>query len=299
MTRFVQAILWKRLQSRFWPAISLDQPRWRATVAASSARVRRSSLRRQCETWVCTVRGERNSRAAICGLVRPCSTSSATCSSVGVRLPQPWVGRAAGAAGRPGPVGPRSRAAGDAAGVTVVAPSDSASAVARAAQSGVPDPHARSPRPDRRLLPATEFADDVAAMTESGCGGFGSARDRARPSPGPGRRPDRGARPGRPGTATVSGADAGEQRLVACGQGDRARCPRRRSAPRSPARCPEPWPTTGRVSSVAAASRSQPRQMRMSASCATGRDVHPVSPAAAASRPAADSARASSQRPTT
>ena len=35
------------------------QPRWRATVVASSTRDRRFSLRRLCEMWVWTVRGER------------------------------------------------------------------------------------------------------------------------------------------------------------------------------------------------------------------------------------------------
>ena len=43
--------------------------------------------------WVCTVRGDRYNWVAICGLVRPAATCSATRNSVGVSDAQPVLGR--------------------------------------------------------------------------------------------------------------------------------------------------------------------------------------------------------------
>ena len=46
-----------------------DQPG--APTAAISTRERKPVFWKTCETWVCTVRGDRNSRCAICGFVKP------------------------------------------------------------------------------------------------------------------------------------------------------------------------------------------------------------------------------------
>jgi len=58
-----------------------------------SVRVVRASLRRMWETWVCTVRREITSSAAMSGLDLPAATRSATRRSVGVRADQPVAGR--------------------------------------------------------------------------------------------------------------------------------------------------------------------------------------------------------------
>ena len=67
----------------------LDAVVRKAASRAMSIREWTSSFFRMWETWVATVRWDRNSLAAICGLVNPPSTSAAIFVSAGVRLSQP------------------------------------------------------------------------------------------------------------------------------------------------------------------------------------------------------------------
>ena len=68
------------------------QPR-RDAAAANSVRELTFSLAKTCERWVFTVPAPMNRRLPISGFVKPCAASSTTCSSVGVRLSHPVVGR--------------------------------------------------------------------------------------------------------------------------------------------------------------------------------------------------------------
>ena len=61
----------------------------KAASRAMSVREWTSSFFRMWETWVATVRRDRNSLAAISGLVNPPSTNAAILVSAGVRLSQP------------------------------------------------------------------------------------------------------------------------------------------------------------------------------------------------------------------
>ena len=174
-------------------------------------------MRRLCEIWVCTVRGEMKSRVAICRLVMPCPTSSATCSSVGVRLCHPVAGR------RRAPETPSLHRVRAQAG-------DDPPLHPHGAQHRreLATPHRARPRHvlitargcgDRRLLPPGELADEVPAVAE----GRGRSHGPVGVAPGHGfdevgcgsQRGDLADRhPGRVGDHTI------QQFVVAGSQGD-------------------------------------------------------------------------------
>jgi len=83
------------------PMFKLRQPPPACTADAISTRERTPVLVMMCDTWVCTVRGEMNSRPPISGLVRPSRTSAAIRFSVSVSPAHPrWpVARPAAGAG--------------------------------------------------------------------------------------------------------------------------------------------------------------------------------------------------------
>jgi methyltransferase (TIGR00027 family) len=64
-------------------------PVYASAKRAISTRERRPVFCRTCETWLCTVLGETNSRVPISRLVSPSRTSAAILTSVAVRLAQP------------------------------------------------------------------------------------------------------------------------------------------------------------------------------------------------------------------
>ena len=280
---------------------------------------------------VCTVRGDRYSCAAICGLVSPWPTCSAIRSSVAVRLPQPVVGRRL-RPGHPQPQvmlpQPRRHPAFDRAGAELTGHRERPLGP-RATQVAI----TAGRRGHCGLLPGIQFGHHMAGplVGQRGLGGAGRRRrwrwprpaEPPRPAPAPGRwvlrrgrrRPGGAARrhrpAGRPGRRRARRAGPTADGLIAAGAPQT--CSARTAAPsRFAARLGQqqgteqgmwhtapPWRRSAacQVSHTAVASSSSPRWIRICSRPPVTRLTQLVPVPSAAEAPSSNTVSASSHRP--